>query len=89
MKKNHSDGFKFKVALAAVKGEMTVPEMCQKFEVAAGQIYAWKKQLEENGPEIFKDKRKSKKQDEQVDQLYKVLGKVTAERDFLASVLKK
>jgi len=43
----HSDQFKFKVALEALKGNKTVPELCQEFGLAAKQIYHgrknWKK----------------------------------------------
>ena len=89
IQKNHSDKFKLEVALEAVKGEKTVAELCQKFSVAPSQIYAWKKQLEENGQAIFADKRKNKKQDERVEQLHATIGRLIVERDFLARVLKK
>jgi len=43
--KKHSDAFKIKVALVAIKDDRTIAELCQEFGVAANQIYAWKKKL--------------------------------------------
>ena len=43
IKKNHSDQFKFKVALAALLGQKPVNQLSQEFGVAPAQIYAWKK----------------------------------------------
>ncbi len=87
IKKYHSDAFKLKVALTAIKNDKTVAELCSELGVAAGQIYAWKKQLEEEGAQIFADKRKKNDQKGEVDRLHKLIGKIAAERDFLHHVL--
>lgn len=89
IRKTHSDEFKFKVALTAIKGEKSVVEMCQEFGVAQGQIYLWKQQLENAGPSLFADKRKADNQKEQVDKLHRIIGQITVERDFLARVLNR
>lgn len=86
IRKTHSNAFKLKVALEAIKERKTVAELCQDFSVLSSQIYAWKNQLEEQGEFIFGDKRKSNQQDE-VDRLHRILGKITAERDFLSRAL--
>jgi transposase-like protein len=44
MKKSHSAMLKFKVALAALKGQPIV-EICQQYEVAESLVHKWKKQL--------------------------------------------
>ena len=44
-RRNHSPAFKAKVALAAVKGEKTLAELAQQFDVHPNQITAWKAQL--------------------------------------------
>jgi uncharacterized protein YcaQ len=44
-RRNHSAAFKAKVALAALKGEKTLAELAQQFEVNANQITAWRAQL--------------------------------------------
>ena len=89
IRKNHSDEFKFKVALAAIKGTKSVAEMCQEFGLAQGQIYLWKQQLENNGPTLFADKRKSDNQKDQADKFHRIIGQITVERDFLARVLNR
>jgi len=87
MRKKHSDQFKFKVALVAVKGEMTVPEICQAHDIAASLVHKWKKDLLDNGANVFsKNKAKNQAKEEhakQVDQLYQKVGELTVERDFL------
>ena len=87
IRKKHSASFKFKVALAALKGDRPMAELCHEFGVAANQIYAWKKKLEDEGTAIFADKRRSENQKETVDKLHKVIGQLVLERDFLVDVL--
>ncbi len=88
IRKKHSDEFKLNVALAAIKGDKSVAEMSNEFGVAGTQIYAWKKHLEESGSRLFADKRFAENQKEEIDDLHRLIGKLTAERDFLAHVLK-
>ena len=45
--KKHSSCFRLKIALEAIKGKKTIAELCQEFSVAASQVSAWKKQVEE------------------------------------------
>lgn len=87
IRKKHGDTFKLKVALAAIKGDKTVAEMCHEFGVASSQIYSWKKHLEEQGAALFANKRFAENQKDLIDKLHRLLGKITAERDFLAHVL--
>ena len=54
--KKHSDEFKYKVALAAIKCDKTVSELVQEFRISANQIYLWRKQLEKEGAKIFAGK---------------------------------
>ena len=84
--KKHGASFKLKVALEASKGNKTVAELCSEFGIATSQIYAWKKQLEEQGSKIFADKREINHRNE-IDKLHRIIGKITAERDFLSRVL--
>ena len=48
-RRNHSPAFKAKVALAAVKGEKTLAELAQLYDVHANQITTWRTQLLEGG----------------------------------------
>lgn len=87
-RKQHSPEFKAKVALAAIKNEETLAELAQRFGVHPTMISTWKKALLEGVPEIFDKNHKSRKQNEsQVDELYRQIGKLKVERDFLAKGL--
>jgi len=83
----HTGKFKFKVALEALKGRKTIPELCQEFEIASSQIYAWKDKLQESGPEAFKAKNKQKNENEDIDKLHAIIGKLKVENDFLLKAL--
>lgn len=86
--KNYDSKFKLKVALAAIKDNKSIEDLCKEFDIATSQIYAWKKQLEEHGDIIFTDKRKIENQNiDSEKKLLATLEKVKAERDFLARVL--
>ena len=90
IRKKHSGEFRFKVALEALRGTKPISELCQQFAVASAQIYAWKNELEEQGPQIFADKRKKQKNEEvNVDQLHATIGRLKVENDFLVKVLNR
>ena len=52
-RRNHSPAFKAKVALAAVKGEKTLAELAQQFDVHPNQITTWRGQLMEGAAGVF------------------------------------
>jgi transposase-like protein len=52
-RRNHSPAFKAKVALAAIKGEKTVSELAQLFDVHPNQITQWKSQLQDGAAAVF------------------------------------
>jgi len=51
--RNHSPAFKAKVALAALKGERTLAELAQQFDVHPNQVTQWKTQLLEGAAGVF------------------------------------
>ena len=51
-RRNHAPAFKAKVALAAIKGEKTLAELAQQFDVHPNQITQWKAQLLEGCRDI-------------------------------------
>jgi transposase len=88
-RRKHSPSFKAKVALEAFKGEATIAELAQRFEVHPGQIRKWRTALSEGATGIFGDDRAQKKKDDAalVAQLYQQIGKLKVERDFLEAAL--
>lgn len=87
---NHSPEFKAKVALAAAKGDKTVADLAQKYNLHPNQISTWKKELLENAAMIFASETQSgKDSSEEVDKLHAKIGQLTMENDFLAQVLSR
>ena len=84
-RRNHGAAFKAKVAVEAVKGEQTLSELAQRFQVHPNQITTWKKQLLDRASEVF-DKDK-KHQEPDVRELHAKIGKLTMENDFLSVAL--
>lgn len=83
------DNFKAKVALEAIRGERTVSELASRYGVHPNQITQWKKKLIEGAPEIFSRGKKSTNGDSQklVDELYKQIGQLKVELDWLKKKL--
>jgi transposase len=52
-RRNHTPAFKAKVALAAIKGEMTLAQLAEHFDVHPNQITTWKAQLQEGAADVF------------------------------------
>jgi len=87
-RKRHAPAFKAKVALAALKNEETIAELAQKFGVHPTMITSWKRTLTDGATDIFDTGNKSRKQAEgQIDELYRHIGQLKVERDFLARKL--
>ena len=83
---------KARVALAAIKGEDTMAKISSDYQVHPTQIGLWRKQAMDNFSELFKDNRKKEKQkelerQEQLDNLYKVIGQRDIELDWLKKKL--
>jgi transposase len=84
MRKKHSPSFKAKVALAALRGDQTVAELSSQFQVHPSRIHAWKRVMVEGAQELFQDGRSQGKANEAlIAQLYRQIGQLTVERDFL------
>ncbi len=84
-RKNHSQEFKAKVALEAVKGVHTLSELASRYKVHSTQIAQWKKQLLESAPLCFERGRSGGVVDAEVltAPLYQEIGRLKMEVDFL------
>jgi transposase-like protein len=88
-RKQYSPQFKAKVALEAVRGEKTISELTSQYEVHPTMINNWKRQLLDEASRLFEKGREASQANEsqqtQIDELYRQIGKLKVERDFLAS----
>nr|WP_188063062.1 IS3 family transposase [Sphingobium sp. KCTC 72723] len=84
-RRNHSPAFKAKVALAAVKGEKTLAELSQQFDVHANQITTWRTQLLEGAAGVFGVEGASEAAEPAIDvkTLHAKIGELTLVNDFL------
>jgi transposase-like protein len=85
IRKQYDSAFKLKVVLETYKNEKTLAQIASEYEVHATQIHIWKNQFKAEGPAIF---QKSKDQEKielkgLVDELYRQIGQLKVERDWL------
>jgi len=90
-RRTHSPAFKAKVALAALKGEKTLAELAQQYDVHPNQITAWKAQLAEGAAGVFGSGPAGSPAVPAVDLkvLHAKIGELTLENDFLSGALSK
>jgi len=90
-RRNHTSAFKAKVALAAIKGEMTLSQLAEHFDVHPNQITAWKALLQEGAADVFGPGggRVSNAPAVDVKSLHAKIGELTLENDFLEGALNK
>jgi transposase-like protein len=88
-RRNHSPAFKAKVAMAALKGEKTLTELAQQFDVHATQITKWKCQLVDGAAGLFGAEPSDAAPVVDVKVLHAKIGELTLENDFLSGALSK
>ena len=87
-RRNHSPAFKAKVALAAVRGDRTLAELAEQFDVHPNQIQDWKQKLVTKAETVFWSGVPDAADHEQIQQkLHAKIGQLTMEKDFLATAL--
>ena len=89
-RRTHTPAFKAKVALAAIKGEMTLAQLAEHFDVHPNQITQWNRQLLDGAITIFgSDARVAAQRAVDVKTLHAKIGELTLENDFLEGALSK
>jgi transposase len=90
-RRNHSAAFKAKVALAAIKGERTIAQLADQFDIHVSQITTWKDQLQAGAVDVFEMGGSAKPSAPEIDikSLHAKIGELTLENDFLESALSK
>lgn len=85
VRRSFDGAFKAKVALEAVKEEKTLAQISSEYGVHANLIRQWKAKLLENMPKIFTGEIKADDvyQEEREDNLFKEIGKLKVENDYL------
>ena len=90
-RRTHGPAFKARVALAAIKGEKTLAELAQQYDVHPNQITAWKAQLLDGAAGAFGSGPATTEVAPAVDVkvLHAKIGELTLENDCLAGALSK
>jgi transposase-like protein len=89
-RRNHTPAFKAKVALAAIKGDRTLAQLEEHFDVHPNQITTWKAQLEGRASDIFGSGSTALSTPVvDVKSLHAKIGELTLENDFLEGALSK
>ena len=88
-RRKFSAAFKSKVAIEALKEQMTFPKFAKKFDVHPNQITGWKRDFLENASVVFESKSQQDSTDQEKEDLYNKIGHMQVEIDFLKKVLGK
>jgi transposase len=87
-RKRYSADFKAKVALGALRGELTTAQLATKHGIHQTMVGEWKKQAMEGLTAVFSDRSEgqetAKSSEAEVEKLHAKIGQLLVERDFLA-----
>lgn len=88
-RKRHSAEFKARIALEAAKDIKTLNELASQYGVHPGQISQWKKHLLDSMASLFAKSKDNVDRGREIDDLYRQIGQVTVERDWLKKKLQQ
>ena len=89
MRKKFTNEFRAKVAMAALKGDKTMAELASEFEVHPTQVSSWRNELKEKAADVFGGSAgtSAKEYKEQIEELYKDIGRIQVENNWLKKKL--
>jgi transposase-like protein len=86
-RRNHSAKFKAAVALAAIRGEKTLVELAEQYQIHPNQIGQWRMELLERAAAVFATAAEKRDAGPEVKTLHAKIGQLAVENDFLAGAL--
>jgi transposase len=86
-RKNHNAEFKAKVAIEALKGLKTIPEIAQLFEIHPNQVNTWKKEFLKKAYLVFEKVAPDKREEAESGKLYEAIGQLQIENNWLKKKL--
>lgn len=87
-----SPQLKAEIALASIKGDKSLAEIASEYEVHPNQVSQWKRQFLENASKAFddgKDGSEERDRQKEIDRLYRKIGQLEMDRDFLKKSLSR
>lgn len=92
-KKNYDKDFKCKVALEAYKGDLSILELCKKYNIPKTNIHDWLSKLKNEASTLFlssnDEKRKFKAYEKEIYSLQEIIAEISIENSYLKKKLKK
>mgnify|MGYP001591446800 CR=1 FL=1 len=89
IRKQFSNEFKAKVAIAAIRGDKTTAELGSEFEVHPSQVSAWRNELKERAADLFNGPggKSAREYKDRIEDLYKEIGRIQVENNWLKKKL--
>jgi transposase-like protein len=88
-RRNHSASFKAKVAVSAIRGDKTLAELSEQFDVHQNQIQDWRRKLLDQADQVFGRGGSAPESEHKLKELHAKIGQLTMERDFLEQGLER